>query len=326
MSKAALVIIFNHRYEKNIPKLEAYYGSRFTHRSYLVPFAPVETDQIIRVFENSFCFSGHIAQGVSRFTAPDVTHYVFAGDDLIMNPTLDESSILDAIPLDQGTGYIKSLASADTVRFRWHWALTAYQSLRRAKFDWQKELPPASEARQHFEQIGIRFGKPAPRSIADLKFLKYPSKARTLKQAFADIKLVKPWLKLAGQTVASIGKPSEYPLLAGYSDFFVVPAERLARFAHYCGVFAAVNMFAEVAVPTALALACDRVETELPMGVHFGDAGVLPLSEKRWKGVEFWEEEITAFCQSLGYSWDVFVNQFPKDTLYYHPVKLSQWK
>ncbi len=325
MNKAALVVIFNHRYERNIPKLEEYYGPRFSHRSYLVPFAPIETDQIIRVIENSYCFSGHIAQGICRFKVPGVTHYVFAGDDLILNPVLNEDTLLSALSLDADTGYIKSLASADRVRFRWRWALTAYQALQSAKFDWKQELPPASQARSHLEKMGIRFSKPLPRGRADLKSLHYPSKARTLKEVYWDLKLMKPYLKLIAHTASSIGKPSEYPLLAGYSDFVVVPAKNLDRFAHYCGVLAALNMFAEVAVPTALALACDRVDTELRMGEHFADAGVSPAPGVHWHGIELWEDEIPAFGRSLNYSWPAFMKQFPSNALYHHPIKLSQW-
>ena len=325
MNKAALVVIFNHRYEKNIPKLEEYYGSRFQHRSYLVPFAPTESDQILRVVENGWCFSGHIAQAATRFKVADVTHYVFAGDDLILNPALDQTSILDALCLDESSGYIKSLSSADRVRFGWPWSIYAYNSLRNAKYDYKRELPTAEQAKARFERMGLTFPTPVPRK-GDTKWLHYPAKVRTLKELYWNLKLLPDYIGSLTNFLLSMRKPSSYPLLAGYSDFVVVPAKDLDLFAHYCGVFAAMNMFAEVAVPTALALACDTVKTEIVMGGHFADPKPSRVAGLRWHGLELWEGEIGTFAQSLQYSWEAFIKHFPDDALYTHPVKLSQWK
>ena len=324
--KAALVVIFNHRYEKNIPKLEEYYAERFSHRSYLVPFAPAESERVLRVIENGWCFSGHIAQAVERFKAHEVSHYVFAGDDLILHPNLNETSILDALQLDVSTAYIKSLSSADGVRYSWPWSMYAYNSLPNAKFDYRKELPAGNDALLRFEKLGIRFRKPRPRTKADLKWLEFPARPKSLREAYWALKLVRPYLVSLSQFVASFGKTSDFPLLAGYADLIVVPAEHIDSFAHYCGVFAAMNMFAEVAVPTALALSCDKIRTELLMGDHFADPGARVAPETRRRGLELWGKQIPAFGNSLKFSWSALMEQFPNEALYYHPIKLSQWK
>ncbi len=326
MSKAALVVIFNHRYEKNVARLEEYYGPRFSHRYYLMPFATSDQANVVRVIENGWCFSGHIAQGVSRFRSDDVTHYVFLGDDLILNPALNESNLVESLRLGQDAAYIKSLASADEVRFRWPWSMYASKSLNAAKFDYTKELPTIEEATRKIKEIGITFTKPFPQWRRDRKWLKLPFPHRKLRELHWNFKFFVPYLASVGGYLRSIGKPSVYPLLAGYSDFLVVPAKSIDLFAHYSGVFAAMNMFAEVAVPTALALSCSSVETELVIGDHFADPGARRTSISPLHGVELWEGEIQTFCKAHDFSWSRLLEEYPEDVLYYHPVKLSVWK
>ena len=271
MTQAALVVIFNNRFEKNVPRLEEYYAPRFAHRSYLMPFATSEDPHVIRVVENSWCFSGHVAQGASRFKNKEATHYVFIGDDLILNPNLTESNLVEALNLEAGAGYIKSLTSADSVRFSWPWAVRAYNSLIWARVDYSKELPATEEASAKFKDMGLLFSKPYPRGRHDLRWLRPPNWNFNPRRIRDNVKHIRPWLETLSGVLSSMGKPSPYPLLAGYSDFFVVPAECMDAFAHFCGVFGAINMFAEVAVPTALALACPSVQTELVLNDHFND-------------------------------------------------------
>ena len=45
-----------------------------------------------------------------------------------------------------------------------------------------------------------------------------------------------------------------YPLALGYSDIFVVPHNSLDSICHFLGVFAAMNLFVEIAIPTAIML------------------------------------------------------------------------
>lgn len=326
MSKAALVVIFNNRFEKNIPRLEEYYAPRFSERSYLMPFARSQDPHVIPVAESGWYFSGHVAQGAPHFKHTDATHYVFAGDDLILNPGLTESTLVDTLGLTPGAGYIKSLAPADNLRYSWPWSIRAYNSLVWARVDPHSELPAADEAKAKFEAMGLEFRKPYPRGRRDWRWLRVPNWHWHPLRLHWNLKQIKPWLYDVASTMGSVGKPSRYPLLAGYSDFFVVPAECLDAFTHYCGFFSAINMFAEIAVPTALALACSSVKTELRPNDHFDDPRARPAADVHVKGVEFWESDIPAFCKKLGYSWSTLMEKFPEDVLYYHPIKLSQWK
>ena len=53
-----------------------------------------------------------------------------------------------------------------------------------------------------------------------------------------------------------------YPLIEGYSDLLVVPKENLKEFCHYCGIFAAMNLWVDAAVATSLILSCEKIVNE----------------------------------------------------------------
>lgn len=315
MSQAnvSALFLFNHKYERNVEKLEALYADRFPIRKYLMPFADRPDARVLRVYELSWNFSGHIAQAAPGYIDPAISHYAFIADDLVLNPTLDGAGLVAALGLDARSGYIKSLASADSLRFRWAWSGESAMSLRKfgRGFDYKAELPPAAEARARFEALGVEFPRPLPRSAKDViyNFVKLPRKA--------------PWAFAMG--LGTFGARAEYPLLAGYADLVVVPACAIERFVHYCGVFAAMNLFAEVAVPTALALACDRVVTELPINAHFYNEP-RRNPELALRGVEFWDPaEAEGFAARMGSDLARLRAEFPRDWLYAHPVKLSRW-
>lgn len=309
--KVCLIVIFNHRYEQNIPKLHAYYSPRFSKIKYIVPFIPKPHPQgTIRVVENGFTFSGHIAQAARDFIEEDVSCYAFIGDDLILNPRLNEDNFESALEVNSTTGYIKSLASVDPLRYCWHSAVNAAVDLLRAGFNYKSELPPAKEARERFERMGFRFGVGKP-SIANLIWCLKRSKS------------VPFWFM---RLISMTGRESAYPLLAGYSDFVTVPSTSIDRFVHFCGVFSAMNMFAEVAIPTALALAVDDVRTELIRGDHFASPNARRNPDMKLQGLEFWEGKGSEFAERLGYNFGHLIDDFPEDRLYVHPVKLSKWK
>ena len=103
-----------------------------------------------------------------------------------------------------------------------------------------------------------------------------------------------------------------YPLAWGYSDFVVVPTAALETFCRLCGVFAAMNLFVEVALPTALALACDRIVVE---------------ADTQWRGVEIWDPaEVEDLRTRHGGDLARLLAAYEPHQLYLHPVKLSGWK
>jgi len=308
------VFVFNHKYERNIAALERIYADRFASRRYIVPFAESPSESVLGVYETSWNFSGHIAQAGARFIDPDVSHYMFIADDLILNPALNEANLADALELGPDTGYIKSLTAIDRLRYRWPWAGEAAMSLRKygRGFDYRAELPAADVAQAKFAAMGLRLDAPS------LQF-------RDLRTWLWDMPRLAPWCFAMGLGV--LGKRSDYPLLGGYADFVVVPASAIHAFVHYCGVFAAMKIFAEVAVPTALALATDRIVTELAIGEHFRDTDTAARTGLPLRGIEFWAKgEADAYAARTERRIDRLLGDFPADQLYVHPVKLSAFR
>ncbi|HTD94780.1 MAG TPA: hypothetical protein VK644_13240, partial [Chitinophagaceae bacterium] len=95
MVNACLVIVFNHRYDKNIPVLERMYSGRFRHIYFLVPFYDGAHPNVIPVYESSNFFQSYFAQGFHRFFREEFTHYIFLGDDCVLNPSITESNVLE---------------------------------------------------------------------------------------------------------------------------------------------------------------------------------------------------------------------------------------
>jgi hypothetical protein len=313
--KISALFLFNHKFEPNVAKLEALYGDRFANRKYVMPFGR-ETDKVIPVYETSYRFSGHLAQARDRILEDDVTHYVVISDDLILNPALNEGNIVSSLGLGPDSGYIKALGTIDDLRYRWWRALMIVNDFERTEnyFDYKAELPPADQARARFEAMGLRFPKPVPRSREEWRF--------ALRRLPKELKRT-DW----GTIYTKHGKPAPYPLLCGYADFFVVPGKAMKTFLYYCGVFAALNVFAEAAVPTALALAVDDLRTELKPGELFDDPHAARNPEARFTGVEYWTgEETEAFAARYGNDMKRLTAEFPPDWLYVHPVKLSRWR
>ena len=313
--KISAIFLFNHKFEPNVAKLEALYGDRFANRKYVMPFG-TETDKVIPVYETSYRFSGHLAQARDRILEDDVTHYVVISDDLILNPALNEGNIVSRLGLGPDSGYIKALGTIDDLRYRWWRALMIVNDFERTEryFDYRAELPPADAARARFEAMGLRFPKPVPRSREEWRF--------ALRRLPKELKRT-DW----GTIYTKHGKPAPYPLLCGYADFFVVPGKAMKTFLYYCGVFAALNVFAEAAVPTALALAVDDLRTELKPGELFDDPHAARNPDARFTGVEYWTgEETEGFAARFGHDMKRLTTEFPPDWLYVHPVKLSRWR
>jgi hypothetical protein len=322
-NNVALIIVFNHRYDKNIPVLESIYEGRFSNIYYLVPFYDGDTENVIPVYENSFQFQGYMAQGFGHYFNEDYEHYLFIADDLLLNPAINETNYKGYFNLTTDASFIPeihslhNLANNDTLRFipmhkkkpgKWYWwrlKQLVHYSHGSEGVESKTEMPPYTEAekiiRQHgydlqpllFEDV---FGSMS--SFADKRTLKGKAKH-----------LYKRWKHRKGFALP-------YPVVGSYSDIVIVAQPSIKKFIHYCGVFAANGLFVEFAVPTALLLSSQNVMTEPKLNA---------------KGLIYWaytKEEAANYASALKpYNNNLasLLNCFPKDKLYIHPIKLSKW-
>ena len=298
MSNVCLVVIFNHNFIKNVDKLKLFYKGRFSHIKFIAPYYNGPDEDIIGVYENSHRFQGYITEAFSRFHQYAFTHYVFTADDLLLNPALNENNIIQALGIADNASYIKEIFTFDRSPDAWHILRTFNTYLKKTGVEATSFLPDYQAATDKCRKHGI-----AVNPISFFRYLKmilHRNPSYLLKNFFHFVQYI--LLKRGKQ----IGQPP-YPFVGAYSDFMVIPSSTIKPFVHYCGIFASMNIFVEVAIPTALVLSAEKIRYE-------GD----------YKGVEIWDAK---GIDQLGVDNGYKVSNLFKDRnrLYYHPVKLSRW-
>lgn len=311
----ALIVLFNHRYDKNLPILEDMYKERFSNRYYLVPFYDGDLKNVIPVYGRSIFFEIYIAQAYNILKDKGFDYYYIIADDMIINPMINENNILEFFELQDGESWIPHLRLIREQKQFWLGTLAAYTYRPVQKYvETKGELPSIEEAMEKFELQGLN--NPIKLSRKDvfreftLKTTYMADKARLALRIISRIK--HPFRKSANLS---------YPLAASYSDTLLVSSDTMPTFAHYCGVFGATSLFVEVAIPTALILASEKkIKTE---------------KDIFRSGRSYWKTPDNVFCENASYTWDNLEKEyenlddlmahFPKDAIYMHPIKLSKW-
>lgn len=292
-----LIVVFNHRYEGNLEKLDAIYRDRFPDIHYLMPFYQGNRQDVSRVYESSAQYQGYFAQGAGAFIDPQVSHYAFIADDMLLNPELNAGNFLERFGVGPGEACIENLNPLNNTSFEWPHLIGAIYTWQYERFTlYWREIPTPEEALQRMTKHGVKFGDITWRNLrGDDGWYRY--------------EMWRPALKLMLRRKGRIKLP--YPMVWTYADLVVVPRESIERFCHLCGVFAAMRLWVEIAIPTALVLTCDRI-TQLLLTGRKG--------RQIWSPGEVEELEQKADRQ-VSRAFDVA----GKDYLYIHPVKLSKW-
>lgn len=301
----ALVIIYNHKYEKNILILEDIYGERFSHIFHLMPFYMGKCKNVISVYENSYYFQGYIAQAYQILKDKgEFKHFFFIGDDLLLNPEVNESNYKEYLSLQDKDSFFSRFDEVSR-QGKWpHLKKIMDFSVLQAGLEIHNELPKEQDVLECFKRNGLQ--TPFIR-IEDI--YAYPKKehySKGIKGLYWYNKDKRKAKKILSEEKILL----KYPLVCGYSDILVVSSQDMEHFANYCGIFSAAKLFVEAAIPTAMIISCKSIKTE--KDIHIG-------------GLILWEDRVQfeeKYNKSLN---ELFLN-FPKDILYVHPVKLSKWK
>lgn len=309
MNKVALIIIYNHQYNKNIDILERIYKDKFKNIYHLVPFYKGQKQNVIAVYECSFYFQGYVAQGLKSYFSEEYTHYFFISDDLILNPIINENNYCQHLNLNENRCFLPSISSLHNAGeweileqvYRWH----LYQPGTEAS----NQVMSYELAAQKFEKYNLKINP-----ILSTQIFRYPSKIKDwilpfrrgnfLNHISFIIDAIKNKLRIKKYFLS-------YPLVGSYSDLFVINQKTIKEFSHYCGVFASTNLHVEVGLPTALVLTADEIVTE---------------NNLELQGKALWREERITGIEKYNYSLKNLLLEFPKKQLYIHPIKLSQWK
>jgi len=317
MSNVALIILFNHNYEANIDKLQKLYQPRFSNIFFIMPFYRGNNPNVIPVYENSFYFQGYVAKALEKLSVHNFDHYMFVGDDLILNPSINEHNYKESFKLKENSGFMPELflltdltqtspnrpfapywpGVVDAIKFR----------IKQRGIEISKFLPGYEDAKNKLQKHGFTFS-----SSLSWKFILLPLKKLPFTKA--DFEYKKRAIRNYSKNITHLlfNRKIEYPLLGAYSDLCIVPGTAVKDMIAYCGTFAALNLFVEVALPTAFAFSVPEITTEANL-----DSRGLTL----WNPVT-----VGAFEKKYQSDINYLFQNFPADTLYVHPIKLSRWK
>ena len=313
MREVALIIIFNHRYDKNLSYLEDMYRNRFSNRFYLMPFYDGSQENVIPVYDRSIFFEGYIAQGANVFYEKKFKHYLFVADDMIIHPGINENTYQDFFEVNEHQSWIPELMSLQDIYKPWNGTLEAvFYQKKQPWIEVGNELPTYEVALEKFKKQGIVIRELKRKEIFGSIFAKNSSLSRKIFLLFRIVSRIRHPFKNSYKL--------PYPICGSYSDICLVSGDCIKRFAHYCGVFSSTLLDVEVALPTALVLASDtKIKSE--------------KSTKR-KGMAYWnpwgafyksEEQLMSNLEKKYKNLDDMITNFPDNQLYIHPVKLSKW-
>lgn len=291
MNKIALLIVYNHRYDKNIPILDKIYEGKFSHVFHIVPFYDGDRENVIAVYESSYYFQNYIAQAYQHLKNQGFTHYFVVADDMIINPSVNENNLFEQLGISTTDCYIPRIRSFSKMKNFWRWTTDAltYRVQQRG-VEVNNVLPSKSDAQKRFDQHHISTGSVPLSAMFTTNLLEFYK--RVIRKFPFSLNL-------------------HYPLAAGYADIFLVTSAEMPQFCLYCGAFAATRLFVEIAVPTAMILTAESVKQDGDVKLKCGDV---------------WREGVDRLKQQYNCSLDDLLENYPRDTFYIHPVKLSQWQ
>jgi hypothetical protein len=315
MNEVALLILFNHNFERNIERLEAIYQHRFSNIYFIMPFYQGSRKDVIPVYENSLYFQGYIAQALKQIRHVEFEHYLVIGDDLILNPQITELNFKQHFQVDQDTAFIPGMFLLNDVSetgphrpYAPFWEhvksalnFTAFQK----GIEASRYLPSYEEALESMNDHGIEFSPEMPKRF----FVPRPliKKNKSLLDNLRRLKVVIDNLKY----ICTSSK-IPYPMVGSYSDITIIPNAHKEKFILYSGVFSSLDLFVEIALPTALVYSMPNIVTEKQL---------MKKGHTYW-GIEDFNYLEAKYKRSLS----VLFNNFPEDTLYIHPIKLSRWE
>ena len=311
MHKVALIIIYNHQYNKNIEIIEEIYGERFSAIYHLVPFYSGEKPNVIPIYENSLYFQGYVAQGLKIYFKETYNHYFFIADDLMLNPIINENNYMEYFDLDKHSCFLPYLLPLHKHKNGWPRIYDAFHyCIKVDGVETENQLPNYESAIQKIEIHGLQ--------IKPLKFDQIYAKT-TFPTSLNDsslwtyCKLLRAYFLYNIRRLKNRNKAHylSYPLIGNYSDIFIVNAADIKQFCHYCGVFAATRLHVEIAMPTSMVLSAEKIVTEKNLTL---------------KGKALWTKDDYQILNKYKNSLSLLMADFPKNLLYLHPVKLSKWE
>lgn len=305
VNKAALIIIYNHQYNKNIDILENIYSSRFSNIYHLMPFYNGEKQNVIPVYECSYYFQGYISQGFKSYFKEEYSHYIFVADDLLLNPKIDEENYTNHFKLDSNTCFIPYFITLHERKDQWAGLEEAFRwNINLPGVEAKNQIPDYESALHKFKKFNLEIKPLSFNQIRRKPSRKGSFSKRVLRNIIYSYRFLKDRIQNKSYSLS-------YPIVGSYSDIFIVSNDAIKEFCHYCGVFAATKLFVELAIPTSLVLSANEIVTIKDL--KFQAKGLLT------------KDELQELTNKYNGSLKRILTEFPPDYLGLHPIKLSKW-
>src|SRR5262245_16275323 len=299
----ALCIIYNHSFVRNVEVLDRLYASSFDRILHIVPNHKSTRKDILTAYRSSHVFQGYLADNRSTIEALDADYIAFAADDCLLNYRCIVDKVSAGIDRTQASAFFPAFAGPLAAPSAWKWVHTLptvsrfFGSPRLANPQvegWLDCLPDLDRARRalgRYDAAELCLNRPTSDDLS-----KYSAIDRAAIAA------------LFGEARA-IELP--FPFVRGLTDFWVLAKDSIAEFLHYCGIFSSLNLWMEVAIPTAAALLDKKVVFANDLGLRFDWDWWDPQRPPRWpQPTEL--DDIYRMLEGM-----------PPDLLFRHPVKLS---
>ncbi len=301
--KIALLILYNHKFEKNIERLKDLYKGKFTYIYQLIPFYEGSDPSVIPVYGSSYFFQTFISQAYSRLKGDGFTHYFVVADDMLLNPILTENNLFSQLGISEQDAFISNLQALQKMQTRLVWMKNALKyRIKQKGLEIENILPSKEIAKLKFKEYGLPTGCIPVKYFFQIKRRSslFYSILYNLRDFVKDI----PFL---------FHRSLEYPIVKAYSDILLVPADNMNKFATYCGAFASSGLFVELAVPTSMVLSVEKDH-------------IKTCADTKLKYGAIWtNEEMTDLTCKYNYSLEKLLDDYPEGTFFLHPIKLSKW-
>lgn len=321
-SKTGLVVLFNHNHEKNIPLIKHLYNERFSEMKILMPFYYGSDKDVIDVFGNSFVFHTYIAQAREKIMTMNCDDFLIIGDDLLLNPDLNELNFHQKLNIPHGAFYIDNVEDISTGDY--------YRPLIEAtKFT---TTPPGldSSAARLLPSYENAFTILHDKGLMNSSIL---SKCTPFYQPWIkpfSANLYKNYKIFKGRVWHFLNylkwkfrpKKASYPCVFGYSDIILIPRDRMEELCHYLEIMATWQMFVELAIPTSISL-LKNAHVVYSNSIPYKTGNVwYPQNPNHFKNIN---EKINQLSDKCKGEINNLKEHFPNEYLYLHPVKLSQF-
>lgn len=305
-----LAVVYNHYFPSNIQRIEKLYKEKFTQILHLLPFADRTNHAEVSVGRSSHHFQGYIYDSLDSLLATGCDRFLFIADDLLLNPGVTESTVDQFFGLEnEQDSFLHQFESLETLDSYWsHSAKALAFAQSTAGLSLGHALPERVEAERVLRGHGVFSAKVPRKALYKTRTHELYQKVQAI-AGRADQRIRRVLGIPPVEADLLVGRRLAYPLAYGYSDICVVSRKNLVSFADYCGAFAAAGLFVEIALPTALALSSKVIRTQRDSPLSGG-----PLWGRDVIALDKYDKRLSALVQD-----------FPRDWLFVHPVKLSEW-